>query len=286
MEKEAREKFISETQIDKWQEIIRLPVVKKENHEWKIEELEEKLSNSVKKCLGEVEKKDVAISLSGGLDSSLIAALARKDFPKARLVTITLGSKNNPDLLAAEKVAKILKTEHHEFITSIEEINQAKVEMTRKEIPFQAIEQFLVFKFASSLEIKRTISAEGADELFGGYWWHQKPVPKYGRDQKETFENSWSKILQSHLSEYQETSKKCGVEVRFPFLQREVVEYASQIPLKDRSTPSTQRYPDQKERKKPLRTITLKYLPKEIVYRRKQGFPGALMPEAEKPQAK
>lgn len=283
--KEFRE-YQSEVKIDNWKDVvIEMSIIQKENPEWRIEELENILAESVKKCLSGIEKGDIAISLSGGLDSSLITALARKNFPEAKIITLTLGSKGNPDFLFAKKVVDILETDHHEYIPSQEEINKAKVEMVEKELLPQHLVQSLTYRFANSLGIKKIISAEGGDELFGGYWWHQKSIPgyveKYGKNQEEAFKKSWSEILYSHLLDYQKSSEAYGIELRFPFLQREVVECVSHIPLKDRCTPSKERYPDQKERKKPEREIALKYLPEEIVHRKKRGFPDALSPEVE-----
>ena len=262
-----------------------MSIVEKENPEWKIEELENILAGSVKKCLSGIEKEDIAISLSGGLDSSLLTALAKKNFPDTKIITLTLGAKGNPDFLFAKKVAEILKTDHHEYIPSQEEINKAKAEMAEKGLLPQHLVESLTYGFANSLGIKKIISAEGGDELFGGYWWHQKSRPryaeKYGKSQKEAFEKSWSEILYGHLLDYQKSSQAYGIELRFPFLQREGIEYVSHIPLEDRCTLSKERHPDQKERKKPERSIALKYLPEEIVYRKKRGFPDAILPEVE-----
>lgn len=284
-EKSFGKEFYPEQKIDKWQDIIKMSVVEEENPEWKIEELEDVLTESVKKNLSGIEKGEIAISLSGGLDSSLVTALTRKAFPKAKIITFTLGAKGNPDFLSAKKVAEIFKTDHREYVPSLEEINKVKTEMVEKELPPRDLVQCLTYKFANSLGIKTIISAEGGDELFGGYWWHQKSIPryaeKYGRNQKETFEKSWSEILYNHLLDYQKSSQAYEIELRFPFLQQEAVKYVSHIPLKDRCTPSEERYPDQKERKKPLRRIALKYLPEEIAYRKKRGFPDALSPEVE-----
>lgn len=293
MEKFNENKFLkkeeilekTEEKIDKWQNVIEMPVVKEENPEWKIEELEDILTASVKNCLAGIEKGEIAISLSGGLDSSLITALARKVFPEAKIKTFTLGSKENPDLKFAKKVAEILKTEHHEFVPSTEEINKIKVEIVEKGLKTENLVESLTYNFAKSLGIKTIISAEGGDELFGGYWWHQKITKnieeKYGKNQKEIFENTWKNFLREHLLQYEQASQTYNTELRFPFLQKDVVEFISHIPLKDRCTLSQERYPDQKDRKKPEREIALNYLPKEIVYRQKRGFPDALSPEVE-----
>jgi len=284
-EKFFRKEAYPEKEIDKWQDVIKMSVIDEEKPGWKIEELEDVLTKSVKKNFSGIEKGNIAISLSGGLDSSLVTALARKAFPEAKIITFTLGARGNPDFLSAKKVAEILKTDHHEYVPSQEEINKIKVKMIEKGLPPRDLVQCLTYEFANSLGIKTIISAEGGDELFGGYWWHQKSIPryaeKYGRNQKDTFEKSWSEILYNNLLDYQKSSQAYKIEVRFPFLQQEVVEYVSHIPLEDRCTPSEERYLDQKERKKPLRKIALKYLPEEIAFRKKRGFPDALSPEVE-----
>jgi len=284
-EKFFKKEVYPEKEIDKWQDVIKIPVIERENPGWKIKELEDILTKSVKKNLSGIEKGDIAISLSGGLDSSLVTALARTAFPKAKIITFTLGAKGNPDFLSAKKVAQIFKTDHHEYIPSQEEINKVKVKMVEKGLPPRDLVQCLTYEFANSLGIKTIISAEGGDELFGGYWWHQKSISryekKYGKNRKEAFKKSWSEILHNHLLDYKESSQSYGIELRFPFLQQEVVKYVSHIPLEDRCTPSKERHPDQKERKKPLRKIALKYLPEEIAFRKKRGFPDALSPEVE-----
>lgn len=288
MKKNNENEFLKKEEIDNWQDVIEMPIIKEENPGWKIEELEDVLMASVKNCLDcldGIENGGIAISLSGGLDSSLLTALARKSFPDTKIITFTLGAKGNPDFLFAKKVAEFLETDHYEYVPSQEEINIVKAEMAEKGLLPKYLVQALTYKFANSLGITKVISAEGGDELFGGYWWHQKSRPqyveKYGKDQRDAFEKSWSEILYGHLLDYQKSSEAYGIELRFPFLQREVIEYASHIPLEDRCTPSEERYPDQKERKKPERNIALKYLPEEIVYRKKRGFPDALLPEVE-----
>jgi asparagine synthetase B (glutamine-hydrolysing) len=271
--------------INTWQETVGLPIVSHpKDFKWNSDDLEKILRSSVKKCVAEclsANQGKILTVLSGGLDSSLCLALIREEFGYGIAVeTYTIGAnKNHPDIIYARQVAKIFKTEHHELIPSLTEIEGAKLTKKLKTelFPgeteeFEGVGVFLLIQFiwiTAQDQPTTVIFHDGIDELMGGYWEHRECS---SRSKKETaFKHLWDELSDKHLIPLEKKVRHYQITPLFPFLQREVVEYISKIPVEERTS--------HKESKIPLRIIASKYLPMEIVQRPKIGFNDALNPK-------
>lgn len=129
------------------------------------------LTNATQKRL--MSDVPVAFLLSGGLDSSIICSIVRRLCPNRELHTFSVGIEGSPDLLAAQAVAKHLKSIHHEIHFTVEEALDAtpntiyhieSFEQVRASVPMM-----ILMKKIRELGFKVILSGEGSDEIFGGY---------------------------------------------------------------------------------------------------------------------
>lgn len=253
--------------------------------EWDVDGLEQRLRTAIKKA-GEMALREnggtVYMTLSGGVDSSLCLALMREELgPEARIVTFTMGgSKEHPDLHHARLAAEKFGTEHHEIIPSMEEINRAKGEFAgRGEISTRAayfgsgdLDVYLLYKKIAQLvgpspESPRSVIAhDGIDEIMGGYWPHRSG--KTREEMEVAFRKFWKELPLKHIDNLARSAAISNVRVLWPYLDESFVEYARHIPVNERTS--------RKESKILLRKIARKYLPAEIIERRKRGQVGML----------
>lgn len=127
--------------------------------------------------------------LSGGLDSSLVAAIvvkhlseSRNSYQMTRLKTFSVGLKGAPDLVAARRVAEFLGTEHFEFHFTVEDGLDALRDLIWHIESYEqvraAVPMYLLARKIKAMGIKMVLSGEGADEIFGGYlYFHKAPSP-------------------------------------------------------------------------------------------------------------
>lgn len=222
------------------------------------------------------------VLLSGGLDSSIISAIAKKysarrieseDLKDAwwpQLHSFAVGLKESPDLAAARKVADHIGTVHHEVNFTIEEgldalrdviyhIETYDVTTIRASTPM-----FLLARVIKSMGVKMVLSGEGADELFGGYlYFHKAP------DAKEFHEETVRKLSKLHLYDCLRANKSLaawGVEGRVPFLDKEFMDVAMRLNPKDKMAGNG------KMEKFILREAFEDYLPHEVAWRQKEQF--------------
>jgi len=189
------------------------------NPEKKIETM---LSTSIHQKINNHNK--VAIALSGGIDSTLISTLVRKEYPDIKIETISIKFPNSDDEIEnANKISNVLNTNQHTVLIKnfLEEMPAA---ISISKMPFWDIHWYYVFKKAKELS-NILITGEGGDELFGGYTFRYKkflslikssssPIDKikiylkcherdWVRDQKEIFGKkinfSWGKIYDELL---------------------------------------------------------------------------------------
>ncbi|KAJ0040297.1 hypothetical protein Pint_26576 [Pistacia integerrima] len=181
------------------------------------------------------------VLLSGGLDSSLVAAVASRYLAESeaacqwgsQLHTFCIGLKGSPDLKAAREVADYLGTRHHEFHFTVQEgidaleeviyhIETYDVTTIRASTPM-----FLMSRKIKSLGVKMVISGEGSDEIFGGYlYFHKAP------NKEEFHQETCRKIKALHLYDCLRANKSTsawGVEARVPFLDKEFIDLAMSI---------------------------------------------------------
>ncbi|KAG6474768.1 hypothetical protein ZIOFF_068707 [Zingiber officinale] len=224
------------------------------------------------------------VLLSGGLDSSLVAAVASRHLSKAKVArqwgsqlhTFCIGLKGSPDLKAAREVADYLGTFHHEFHFTVQEgidaldeviyhIETYDVTTIRASTPM-----FLMSRKIKSLGVKMVLSGEGSDEIFGGYlYFHKAP-------NKEEFHlETCRKIKALHLYDCLRANKATsawGVEARVPFLDKQFINIAMDIDPEWKMI----RHDLGRIEKWVLRNAfddeQNPYLPKHILYRQKEQF--------------
>lgn len=222
------------------------------------------------------------VLLSGGLDSSVISAIAKKFAAKRiesndtkeawwpQLHSFAVGLKDSPDLVAARKVAEHIGTVHHEINFTVQEgfdalrdviyhLETYDVTTIRASTPM-----YLMARVIKSMGIKMVLSGEGADEIFGGYLYFHK-APNADELHKETVR----KIKQLYKYDCLRSNKSMaawGVESRVPFLDLEFLDIAMNLNPEDK-LPS--KY---KIEKHILRKAFEDYLPESVVWRQKEQF--------------
>lgn len=222
------------------------------------------------------------VLLSGGLDSSIISAIAKK-FAKKRVETndvhdawwpqlhsFAVGLKGAPDLAKARDVANHIGTIHHEINYTIQEgldavrdviyfIETYDVTTVRASTPM-----YLLARVIKSMGIKMVLSGEGADEIFGGYlYFHKAP------DSKAFHEETVRKLGKLYLYDCLRANKALsawGVEGRVPFLDKEFLDVAMRL------NPQTKMCPGKEIEKKILRLAFADMLPDSVAWRQKEQF--------------
>jgi len=223
------------------------------------------LTESIEKRL----RSDVPLGvfLSGGLDSSIIAAIASQYCPG--LKTFAVGLENSPDLKAARRVADFLGTDHHEQILSPQQIQQDlpqilyHLESFDQDLVRSAVPCYYVSQLAAQ-HVKVVLTGEGADELFAGYDYHKQ----YTNPSALHTELRRS-VLCMHNINLQRVDRMTmahGLEARVPFLDRTMLDIAFRIPV-------ALKLPAQSRIEKwILRKAFEHLLPSDIVWRDKSQF--------------
>lgn len=262
------------SQVFPWREASLLQVISTDNNfNWSLRKLEKIFAEAIKVCATTCMKSNkgkICTTLSGGLDSSFCLAKIREIFGSGvEIHTFTIGeSENYPDVIFAKMVSEKFGTTHHQIIPSAEEIKSAEDEMDVI-CPFtQAgdVAVFIVYKAIASAGFKSVIAHDGIDELLGGYWDHRKH--KSCSEKEASFRYFWSRLKPDHLLPLEKKAAHFGIEVLFPYLQWEVVDYIAKIPVNERTSFDVSKIP--------LREMAEKYLPPEIINRQKKGFCSAL----------
>jgi len=243
-----------------------------------------RLRSELEKAVKQQLMSDVpyGVLISGGLDSSLIAAIAARyrkrrieagDKEEAwwpRLHSFSVGLEGSPDMAYARKVAKHIGTVHHEITFTVQEGMDAIKDVIYHLETFDvtsiraATPMYLMARKIKSMGIKMVLSGEGADEVFGGYlYFHMAPSAK------EFHEETVRKLLA--LSKYDclranKATAAWGLEARVPFLDKEFLDYAMAI------DPADKMCPGKKAEKHILRKAFKGLIPDEILWRQKEQF--------------
>ena len=245
-----------------------------------VEEVRLGLMNAVKRQL--MSDVPYGVLLSGGLDSSVISAIAARYASHRvenngvteawwpRLHSFAVGLKGAPDLAKAKLVADHIGTVHHAINYTIQEgldairdviyfIETYDVTTVRASTPM-----YLLARVIKSMGIKMVLSGEGADEIFGGYlYFHKAPTPE------EFHKETVRKLSKLHLYDCLRANKSLsawGVEGRVPFLDKEFLDVAMTI------DPSYKMCPGKEMEKKVVRNAFSDMLPEEIAWRQKEQF--------------
>tara|TARA_B100000795_G_scaffold98805_1_gene72578 strand:+ start:1169 stop:2833 length:1665 start_codon:yes stop_codon:yes gene_type:complete len=222
------------------------------------------------------------VLLSGGLDSSITSALAKKysknriesDDQKAawypQLHSFAVGLIGSPDLKAAKLVADHIGSIHHEVTFTIQEgldaikdvifhLETYDVTTVRASTPM-----YLLARVIKSMGIKMVLSGEGADEIFGGYLYFHK-APNAEEFHKETV-RKLEKLYQYDCLRANKSLAAWGIEGRVPFLDKEFIDVAMRINPKDKMIDKN------KMEKWVLRKSFESYLPPSVAWRQKEQF--------------
>ncbi len=245
-----------------------------------VEAIHDALEDAVRRQL--MSDVPYGVLLSGGLDSSVISALAAKfsehrieDGSQTRaywprLHSFAVGLKGAPDLAKARLVADHIGTVHHEINYTIQEgldairdviyyIETYDVTTVRASTPM-----YLLARVIKSMGIKMVLSGEGADEIFGGYlYFHKAPTAK------DFHEETVRKLGKLYLYDCLRANKSLsawGVEGRVPFLDKEFLDVAM------RSNPEAKMCPGNTIEKKIVREAFAHLLPEEVAWRQKEQF--------------
>ncbi|MDD7189847.1 MAG: asparagine synthase B [Prevotella sp.] len=245
-----------------------------------VEEVRLGLMSAVKRQL--MSDVPYGVLLSGGLDSSVISAIAARYSSHRvendgateawwpRLHSFAVGLKGAPDLAKAKLVAERIGTVHHEINYTIQEgldairdviyfIETYDVTTVRASTPM-----YLLARVIKSMGIKMVLSGEGADEIFGGYlYFHKAPTPE------EFHKETVRKLSKLHLYDCLRANKSLsawGVEGRVPFLDKEFLDVAMTL------DPSYKMCPGKEIEKKVVRDAFSDMLPEEIAWRQKEQF--------------
>lgn len=222
------------------------------------------------------------VLLSGGLDSSVTSAIAKKYAQKRiesddttdawwpQLHSFSVGLEGSPDLAAARKVADHIGTVHHEIKFTIQEgldaikdviynLETYDITTIRASTPM-----YLMARVIKSMGIKMVLSGEGADELFGGYlYFHKAPSPK------DFHEETVRKLDKLHMYDCLRANKSLaawGIEGRVPFLDKEFMDVAMRINPKDKMING------ERMEKWVVRKAFEDMLPHSVAWRQKEQF--------------
>jgi asparagine synthase (glutamine-hydrolysing) len=209
---------------------------------------------------------DLGVWLSGGLDSSIVAALLKEFTDKIK--TYSVGYENSPDLLAAREVAKYLGTSHTEYKLDTDElfknIPKAIYYLESYDAPLvrSTLGNMIASKLSSSSDM--VFSGEGGDELFAGYnYFLEYDCP--GIIQQELV-NAINSLHNTALQRVDRVANAYRVNVRLPLLDENLLDYVLKIPVDEKIKK------DKNMSKYILRKVASDYLPDEIAWRAKDKF--------------
>ncbi len=245
-----------------------------------IEEVGKALEDAVHRQL--MSDVPYGVLLSGGLDSSVTSAIAKKYALKRvesgdtsdawwpQLHSFSVGLEGSPDLAAARKVADHIGTVHHEIVFTIQEgldaikdviynLETYDITTVRASTPM-----YLMARVIKSMGIKMVLSGEGADELFGGYlYFHKAPSAK------DFHEETVRKLDKLHMYDCLRANKSLaawGIEGRVPFLDKEFMDVAMRI------NPQDKMINGERMEKWGVRKAFESYLPESVAWRQKEQF--------------
>ena len=197
------------------------------NYTPKTEVVYELLRKSVRKRLQ--SDSEVALFLSGGLDSSLVGAIAQS-LTSYKMKSFSVGfSADSPDLVKARQVAEHIGTDHYELIVSVDDAIKALPDVISAIETFDvttvraSVPMYLLAKYMHSKGVRCALSGEGSDEIFGGYlYFHNTNHPFH-------FHKECVRLLENlHMFDCLRAHKSglaSSVEVRVPFLDKGFVNY-------------------------------------------------------------
>ena len=245
-----------------------------------IQDIKEALEAAVHRQL--MSDVPYGVLLSGGLDSSVTSAIAKKYAQKRvesgdtteawwpQLHSFSVGLEDSPDLAAAQKVADHIGTVHHEIKFTIQEGLDAIKDVIYNLETYDtttiraSTPMYLMARVIKSMGIKMVLSGEGADELFGGYlYFHKAP------NAKEFHQETVRKLEKLHMYDCLRANKSLaawGIEGRVPFLDKEFMDVAMRI------NPQDKMINGERMEKWVVRKAFEDMLPESVAWRQKEQF--------------
>ena len=270
----------SDGELKKWYSRDWMDYDAVKDNETSIQEIKDALEAAVHRQL--MSDVPYGVLLSGGLDSSVTSAIAKKYAQKRiesddttdawwpQLHSFSVGLDGSPDLAAAQKVAEHIGTVHHEIKFTIQEgldaIKDVVYNLETYDITTirASTPMYLMARVIKSMGIKMVLSGEGADELFGGYlYFHKAP------NDKEFHEETVRKLSKLHMYDCLRANKSLaawGIEGRVPFLDKEFMDVAMRINPKDKMING------ERMEKWVLRKAFEDMLPESVAWRQKEQF--------------
>jgi asparagine synthetase B (glutamine-hydrolysing) len=264
------------------------------------------LENEIIKNIRTVSRVPLSLLLSGGIDSSLVLALIKKEHPEIPVHTFSLArSKDYSDVIFAREIAELFETDHHEKILSKTELEEytREYDKVRKHNLKGDINVYILCSIAREYS-NVIVTGDGGDECFGGYWLHEYPLghKETGRircfedihpasqkhlkemvrlgfrdflykakSTKEDHEAVWEYfvkvLLPNHLEPLLHTAKVLNIDVYTPLLSENLLNFMRTLPIEERIN------------RKIEKDLASKYLPKSIIERKSIGFDLALEKE-------
>ncbi len=269
-----------EGELKKWYQRDWMEYEAVKENQTSIDELREALEASIHRQL--MSDVPYGVLLSGGLDSSITSAVAKKYAQKRietddqseawwpQLHSFSIGLDGSPDLAAARKVADHIGTIHHEITFTIQEgldaikdviyhLETYDITTVRASTPM-----YLMARVIKSMGIKMVLSGEGADEIFGGYLYFHK-APSAEELHKETV-RKLDKLYQYDCLRANKSLAAWGIEGRVPFLDKEFMDVAMRI------NPEDKMINGERMEKWVLRKAFESYLPESVAWRQKEQF--------------
>ncbi|WP_372973421.1 asparagine synthase B [Muriicola sp.] len=270
----------SEGELKRWYERDWMEYDAVKENQTSIDAIREALEAAVHRQL--MSDVPYGVLLSGGLDSSVTSAIAKKFAQKRiesddtteawwpQLHSFSVGLEGSPDLAAARKVAEHIGTVHHEIKFTIQEgldaikdviynLETYDITTIRASTPM-----YLMARVIKSMGIKMVLSGEGADELFGGYlYFHKAP------NAREFHEETVRKLKKLHMYDCLRANKSLaawGIEGRVPFLDKEFIDVAMRI------NPQDKMINGERMEKWVVRKAFESYLPESVAWRQKEQF--------------
>lgn len=250
------------------------------DNETSVQEIKEALEAAVHRQL--MSDVPYGVLLSGGLDSSVTSAIAKKYAQKRvesgdtadawwpQLHSFSVGLEGSPDLAAAQKVANHIGTVHHEIKFTIQEGLDAIKDVIYNLETYDtttiraSTPMYLMARVIKSMGIKMVLSGEGADELFGGYlYFHKAP------NAKEFHQETVRKLDKLHMYDCLRANKSLaawGIEGRVPFLDKEFMDVAMRI------NPQDKMINGERMEKWVVRKAFEDMLPESVAWRQKEQF--------------
>ena len=272
--------YTREDGLQKWYSRDWMEYEAVKDNQTSIDELRDALEAAVHRQL--MSDVPYGVLLSGGLDSSITSAIAKKYASKRvesddkdeawypQLHSFSIGLEGSPDLAKARKVSEHISTIHHEITFTIQEgldaINDVIYHLETYDITTirASTPMYLMARVIKSMGIKMVLSGEGADEIFGGYlYFHKAPNTREFHDENV---RKLDKLYQYDCLRANKSLMAWGIEGRVPFLDKEFMDVAMRI------NPEDKMINGERMEKWILRKAFESYLPKSVVWRQKEQF--------------